>query len=53
MSLKYIFFNFVQLKLSVAYDINFAADKISCQTSIYGLIMFCKEKKIRAEEIKE
>lgn len=31
MSLKYIFFNFAQLKLSVAYDINFAADKISCQ----------------------
>lgn len=45
MSLKYIFFNFAQLKLSVAYDINFAADKISCQTSVYGLITFSKGKK--------
>lgn len=45
MSLKYIFFNFTQLKLSVAYDNNFAADKISCQTSVYGLITFSKGKK--------
>lgn len=45
MSLKYIFFNFAQLKLSVAYDINFAADKISCQTSVYGLITFCNKNK--------
>lgn len=45
MSFKYIFFNFAQPKLSVAYDINFAADKISCQTSVYGLITFCKGKK--------
>ena len=46
MSLKYIFFNFPQLKLSVAKDINFAEDKISCQTSVYGLITFSKEIKI-------
>jgi len=52
MSLKYIFFNFAQLKLSVAYDSNFAADKIRCQTSVYGLITFCSKKKIRAEELK-
>lgn len=44
MPLKYIFFNFVQLKLSVAYNINFPADKISCHSSVYGLITFCKEK---------
>lgn len=45
MSLKYIFFNFAQLKLSVAYDNKFAADKISCQISVYGLITFSKGKK--------
>lgn len=50
MSLKYIFFNFAQLKLSVAYDNNFAADKISCQTSVYGLITFSKGKKKREKE---
>lgn len=50
MSLKYIFLNFAQLKLSVAYDNNFAADKISCQTSVYGLITFSKGKKKREKE---
>lgn len=45
MSLKYIYFNFIWLKLSACFFINFALTEISCQASVYSLITFFLQKR--------